>query len=897
MKKIYKISVVLVLGIQLLVNPTAKILALGDTEKSSVNSDRQNSESTSSDTYKPVEIKEANKESIKAEGAETSGNEVSEESPLIEPEPEPEPESKPIPTATNETNEGSPEPEPVTTDASTKDTTENIAARAANIASGTVGTSPWYLTSDGVLHIGAGELVNTTNSDSPWGAWNEKIISVVLDGPVKAAPISESLFSSFYNVVSFENLNYLDTSNVTNMRAMFFRAESLKSLDLSSFNMSNVTNTNNMFALNRSLENLNTAGWDTSKIQNMDTMFSATNFKELNLEHWNTSSVTSMRDMFAGNKSLEKLSVSTWDTRNVTMMSSFLEQASSLKTLDLSGWTTSSSTNVVAMFSSTDSLWKITLPSTFNNLYITGLASLDPNRTDYTDKWQSVGNGTDTQPNGQYVLTGRELTETFKGATMADTYVWQPKAPVMGQVNVRYVAQGGNAVAPTKVISGIEGTPYDVSTPDYKLVIPGYTLDESILPTNAIGLLTSSVSYQDVVYVYNQPAADVTVRYVDQAGNELAPSKTISGVVDDSYDTTTADYKKTIAGYTLDESQLPSNKTGTLGVNPQTVNYVYKKKTIPSGGVKVRYVDQQGNELAPSKAVEGNVGTPYDVTTSDYRLVLPGYELDQNQVLLNGTGIFSEDTQTVSYVYKQIIEADPALNVTVRYVDEDGNEIRLNKTISGYVGDPFDATTSDYKLAVPGYTLDETQLPSNGTGTLSGNYQTVTYKYTKNPLIAADVTVRYVDQSGNELNPSKTISGNIGDAYDATTSTYKLTIAGYTLNASLLPTNGTGTLSANAQTVTYIYTKNVVTAADVTVRYVDQSGNEITPSKAISGNIGDAYDVTTSTYKLTIAGYTLNASLLPTNGTGTLSANAQTVTYIYTKNVVTAADVTVRYVD
>lgn len=76
------------------------------------------------------------------------------------------------------------------------------------------------------------------------------------------------------------------------------------------------------------------------------------------------------------------------------------------------------------------------------------------------------------------------------------------------------------------------------------------------------------------------------------------------------------------------------------------------------------------------------------------------------------------------------------------------------------------------------------------------------------PKKGGDVTVKYIDQDGAEAHASQTISGNVGEAYDASTATYKLTITGYTLDTTKLPTNATGTFTADAQTVTYTYTKN-----------------------------------------------------------------------------------------
>jgi LPXTG-motif cell wall-anchored protein len=190
---------------------------------------------------------------------------------------------------------------------------------------------------------------------------------------------------------------------------------------------------------------------------------------------------------------------------------------------------------------------------------------------------------------------------------------------------------------------------------------------------------------------------------------------------------------------------------------------------------------------------------------------------------------------------------------------------------------------------IEGYTLDESQLPENSKGVFSETAQTVTYIYTKNPVPAADVTVKYVDTEGNEIHASLTISGTVGDSYDASTEKFQLTIEGYTLDESQLPENSKGVFSETAQTIIYIYTKNPVSAADITVKYVDTEGNEIHASQTISGNVGDFYDASTEEFQLTIEGYILDESRLPQNTKGTFGKQGATVTYVYTKeNAATA---------
>ncbi|ARM72387.1 cell wall surface anchor family protein [Listeria monocytogenes] len=147
------------------------------------------------------------------------------------------------------------------------------------------------------------------------------------------------------------------------------------------------------------------------------------------------------------------------------------------------------------------------------------------------------------------------------------------------------------------------------------------------------------------------------------------------------------------------------------------------------------------------------------------------------------------------------------------------------------------------------------------------------------PAAAADVTVRYVDETGMEIHEPQTISGGIGDYYELTPSKYELTIDNYELDVSKLPKSW-GVFSTEPQTVTYVYEK--VNGAPVTVKYVNQDGKELTSSDTLAGKLDSAY----RTEAKEIAGYTLDESKLPRNASGRFESNPQAVTYVY--NVVPA---------
>lgn len=69
------------------------------------------------------------------------------------------------------------------------------------------------------------------------------------------------------------NVSGWNTSNVTNMRAMFIGCNSLASLDISSWNTSKVTSMWGMFSNACSLKTLDLNGWDVSKVTDMSYMF------------------------------------------------------------------------------------------------------------------------------------------------------------------------------------------------------------------------------------------------------------------------------------------------------------------------------------------------------------------------------------------------------------------------------------------------------------------------------------------------------------------------------------------------------------------------------------------------------------------------------------------------
>lgn len=241
---------------------------------------------------------------------------------------------------------------------------------------------------------------------------------------------------------------------------------------------------------------------------------------------------------------------------------------------------------------------------------------------------------------------------------------------------------------------------------------------------------------------------------------------------------------------------------------------------------------------------------------------IDGYSLTTTPTNANGT--FSTNPQTVTYTYTKDPIAQP---VTVNYIDTDGKTIAPTETLSGNIGENYTTTAK----TIQGYTL--TTTPANANGTFSTEAQIINYIYEKNPDLAQPITVDYRSSTGQKIAKSEVLTGNIGESY----STQPKTIAGYTLTTT--PPNAKGTFTTNAQTVTYVYTPIAISALPVTVNYLDENGKEIADSVVLNGHVGEAYN----TLAKEIDGYTLIKT--PTNANGVFSAEAQSIDYIYRKNI------------
>lgn len=222
-----------------------------------------------------------------------------------------------------------------------------------------------------------GDFTISSYSSPDWRSdYNKlaKIKTVVFDPSFKDARLMDCSwwFSGFMGLTTITHLEYLNTSQVTNMQGMFQNCESLEALDLSTFNTENVTNMFGMFDSCKSLKSLNLSSFNTSKVKQMGYMFkNCESLTALDLSSFNTENISDYGSMFYRCKSLTTLDLSSFNSKEILNTSCMFTGCFALKTLDLSSFDTSKTTDMPSMFSGCSALETIYASSAFTTDNVT----------------------------------------------------------------------------------------------------------------------------------------------------------------------------------------------------------------------------------------------------------------------------------------------------------------------------------------------------------------------------------------------------------------------------------------------------------------------------------------------------------------------------------------------
>ena len=165
--------------------------------------------------------------------------------------------------------------------------------------------------------------LNTGNNHPGWetDGTNANVTKVVFDPSfANARPTTTySWFCDMGNLQSITGISYLNTSEVTNMVALFANCKKMTNLDLSHFNTSKVTDMTGMFDGCSGLTSLDLSSFNTSKVTKMIRMFYGNrNLRTIYVGNgWSTEAVTSSSGMFYNCTNLVGGQGTTYDANHV----------------------------------------------------------------------------------------------------------------------------------------------------------------------------------------------------------------------------------------------------------------------------------------------------------------------------------------------------------------------------------------------------------------------------------------------------------------------------------------------------------------------------------------------------------------------------------------------------
>ena len=226
------------------------------------------------------------------------------------------------------------------------------------------------------VSVNYGDISDKETGWAPlWYSKRSTITTVEFVNKIK--PVSTAYW--FYNcskLTTINNINKLDTSNVTNMAWMFSNCSGLTSLNLSNFDTSNVTTMWGIFYGCSGLTSLDVGNFDTSNVTDMSNMFcGCSGLTSIDVSNFDTSNVTDMGSMFRECSGLTSLDVSNFDTSNVTTMWGIFYGCSGLTSLDVSNFDTSNVTDMSNMFCGCSGLTSLDV-SNFDTSNVTYMGSM-----------------------------------------------------------------------------------------------------------------------------------------------------------------------------------------------------------------------------------------------------------------------------------------------------------------------------------------------------------------------------------------------------------------------------------------------------------------------------------------------------------------------------------------
>lgn len=651
-----------------------------------------------------------------------------------------------------------------------------------NIAESTQGTTPWYISADGVLHLSTassttaladntatttnktsestdktstsgsttGTTTETTTPTSPWATNADSINTIIFDGKVTAATDMNHIFANLTNLKSIKNIDNLDTSNTENTSGMFANDTNLvdatnaeethtadnQKLNLSSLNWFFVKNSSKMFLNDSSVTEIDLPADQYSTFaQSTDDSYmfkNDINLKTVNLANWQFRNHKDLTGMFQNDANLTNLDLSTWDmTRspvpNETGDSSIgqgMFDGTNLNKITLSKYN--------RFKSYTD------LPSKASNHWYDSNNNIKFSTLAANDNGQTLGTlFTNTVPDVSKInlVPNPGETVTIINATMSIP-------SNLGNKNVSVKGTLNSAVT-------------DVDVPQ----IPGYKSDISKVNGTIINDTTATTNYY-ITYTGNPVNTwTASVKLPDGSTKEITGTKNDAGENPRVGDKVTFN-TPTVAGYDVTSSTITGtiNSKGNVDFDNPTYSQRQYTNTVT---IKSNFPDQ-------TVSVTGPVGPiKIDVPKVD------GYTTSPSQITgtINSDGTITLDpNQDITYTGNPVTNASATIKATQNGTTE-LPDISVDG-ISGNVGDTVDVKVPTKE----GYTSPESVKgviqPDGKTVLVKEPVNYVGVAYTDSPAtIKSNLGDQHVDHLSGKVGETVTVNVPNVEGYTADKST------------------------------------------------------------------------------------------------------------------------------
>ena len=452
--------------------------------------------------------------------------------------------------------------------------------------------------------------------------------------------------------------------------------------------------------------------------------------------------------------------------------------------------------------------------ATVNVHYVADGVEFASDTVQITESNNTVSPKPELVPAGYSVVDANPVTIPFENgaATQTDVTFTYQRPEAVATVNVHYVA--GNVEFATDTVQITESN--NTVSPKPELVPADYSVVDANPVT--IPFENGAATRTDVTFTYQRPEATATVNVHYVAGDVEFASDTVE--ITESNNTVSPKPELVPADYTVVDANPVTIPFENGAATRTDVTFTYAAPVIPTEGtVTFRFVDGQGNPLRD--AVQTTVANGVYTDLSVYQAAIDGYDcigVSANQLTVeNGAAnpaevIFTYQRKPVNGKVRVVYMADG--------VEFSNEERQLTVLGENTVAPDASLVPSDYTaLDVAPVTV---KLYEDG----SVEPQTVTFTYEKPQTpTAANVTFRFVDEKGNEIQQSLVVSLENGTYGEADLAEYRAEIKGYTYQGVSAGQVTSQDGKANPDTVTFSYKQK--TTATLEVRYVDAIGQQV----------------------------------------------------------------------